>query len=149
MGGQGSGGANGGPQYSPMNISLTGGDGQSGTQAATYIPGLGYGQGKETLNRQRAAKIAGNPVADIVGNNATPVTTITAPTEQKDVPVTDGAQIGKGAGMEALNLPKNTDSNEDVQRLRSYLPALEVAAAQPNASQAFKNYVRLVKANIQ
>jgi hypothetical protein len=149
MGGQGSGGANGGPQYSPMNISPTGGNGQSGTQAATYIPGLPYGQGKETLNMQKSAKMAGNPLADIVGNNATPVTPITAPTEQANVPVTNGAAVGAGAGTEALNLPKNADNSEDVQRLRSYLPALEVAAAQPNASQSFKNYVRLLKANIQ
>ena len=42
-----SGGANGGPQYNPANVSATGGAGQSGTQPARYISGLAYGQGHE------------------------------------------------------------------------------------------------------
>ena len=53
------GGANGGPQYNPANISGTGGAGQSGTQPARYISGLNYGQGQETMQQQMAAPMAG------------------------------------------------------------------------------------------
>ena len=67
MGGKGSGGPNGGPQYNPMNISSTGGDGQSGTQAAKYIPGMRE-QGvtsQEVYNTQTQAPLAGDPTASL------------------------------------------------------------------------------------
>lgn len=150
MGGVGSGGANGGPQYSPANVSATGGNGQSGTQAAKYYSGLGYGQGKATMQQQQAAPMAGNTAAPLMNpiDSMPQVIPISAPTEQPDVPVTDGAALGAGAGTEALMLPTSTDSDSDKQRLLSYLPALEVAAQSPNSSQAFRNYVRILRANL-
>ena len=150
MGGKGSGGANGGPQYSPANVSATGGNGQSGTQAAKYYSGLGYGQGQATMQQQQAAPMAGNVTAPLMNpiDSMPQVTPITAPTEQPDVPVTDGAALGPGAGTEALMLPTSTDTDSDKQRLLSYLPALEVAAQSPNSSQAFRNYVRILRANL-
>ena len=150
MGGKGSGGANGGPQYSPANVSATGGNGQSGTQAAKYYSGLGYGQGQATMQQQQAAPMAGNVTAPLMNpiDSMPQVTPLSAPTEQPDVPVTDGATLGAGAGTEALMLPTSTDTDSDKQRLLSYLPALEVAAQSPNSSQAFRNYVRILRANL-
>jgi hypothetical protein len=150
MGGKGSGGANGGPQYSPTNVSATGGNGQSGTQSAKYYSGLGYGQGQATMQQQQAAPMAGNVTAPLMNpiDSMPQVTPLTAPTEQPDVPVTDGAALGAGAGTEALMLPTSTDTDSDKQRLLSYLPALEVAAQSPNSSQAFRNYVRILRANL-
>jgi hypothetical protein len=43
-------------------------------------------------------------------------------------------------------MPGMTDIDVDAARLISYLPALEVAARSPNASQAFRNYVRIIRA---
>lgn len=104
MGGQGSGGAFGGPQYSPMNVSPTGGNGQSGTQAARYIPGLPQGQGQETLNNQRAADMAGPttpqpaPVVNIPAPmGGLPVTPINAPSARAGEDIMTGSQIGPGA----------------------------------------------------
>jgi hypothetical protein len=150
MGGKGSGGANGGPQYSPANVSATGGNGQSGTQSAKYYSGLGYGQGQATMQQQQAAPMAGNVSAPLMNpiDSMPQVTPLSAPTEQPDVPVTDGAVLGAGAGTEALMLPTSTDTDSDKQRLLSYLPALEVAAQSPNSSQAFRNYVRILRANL-
>lgn len=150
MGGKGSGGANGGPQYSPTNVSATGGNGQSGTQAAKYYSGFGYGQGQATMQQQQAAPMAGDTTAPLMNpvESLPQVTPITAPTEQPDVPVTDGAALGAGAGTEALMLPTATDTDSEKQRLLSYLPALEVAAQSPNSSQAFRNYVRILRANL-
>jgi len=138
------------PQNNPANVSATGGAGQSGTQGAKYYSGMPYGQGQAMMAQQQAAPMAANPVAPIA-NQATPleVLPITAPTAEPDVPVTDGAMRGPGAGMEALQLPSTSDTDTDKMRLLSYLPALEVAAQSPNSSQAFRNYVRVLRANIR
>ena len=145
-----SGGANGGPQYSPMNVSGTGGKGQSGTQAAKYYSGLPYGQGKATLEQQRAVPMAGNFTAPLMNpiDSLPQATPLSEPSTMPDVPVTDGAMMGAGGGMEALMLPKEQDNDVEKQRLLSYLPALEVAAQSPNSSQAFRNYVRILRANL-
>jgi len=84
-----------------------------------------------------------NPIDSIP--QATP---ITEQSTMPDVPVTDGAMMGAGGGMEALMLPKEQDNDVEKQRLLSYLPALEVAAQSPNSSQAFRNYVRILRANL-
>ena len=138
------------PQNNPANVSATGGNGQSGTQSAKYYSGLGYGQGQATMQQQQAAPMAGNVTAPLMNpiDSMPQVTPLSAPTEQPDVPVTDGAVLGAGAGTEALMLPTSTDTDSDKQRLLSYLPALEVAAQSPNSSQAFRNYVRILRANL-
>lgn len=143
------GGANGGPQYSPTNVSAMGGAGQSGRDYS----GFAYGQNKIVNEQRKAAPLAskGPSEATPAGTEAPvlpPVTPITAPTEQPDVPVTDGAPIGDGRGTDALVLPQAMDSTGDMARLRAYLPALEAAAAAPNSSEAYRNYVRLVRANL-
>ena len=58
------------------------------------------------------------------------------------------APMAAGAGMEALTMPQTQDNDVERQRLLSYLPALEVAAQSPNSSQAFRNYVRILRANL-
>lgn len=88
------------PQNSPMNISATGGAGQNGTQAATYIPGLPYGQGQATYDQQTAAPMQGERnIPDI------PVTGITAPTQRPDEPITSGVDFGAGNNSTAITLP--------------------------------------------
>ena len=137
------------PQNNPANVSATGGNGQGGTQAAKYYSGMPYGQGQAMVEQQRSAPLAGNPVAPTLPTGIAPeVTPITAPTERPDLPITDGASIGAGAGTEALQLPGQQDTDVEKQRLLSYLPALEVAAQSPNSSQAFRNYVRILRANL-
>ena len=143
------GGANGGPQYNPANVSGTGGAGQSGNYS-----GFAYGMNKEINesrvegNRAMATTQAGNIAPAASALNVSAITPLSAPTESPDIPVTDGAALGDGAGMEALNLPGTQDTDTDKQRLLSYLPALEIAAESPTSSQAFRNYVRLIKANL-
>ena len=102
------------------------------------------------MQQQQAAPMAGNVAAPLMNpiDSMPQVTPLSAPTEQPDVPVTDGAALGPGAGTEALMLPTSTDTDSDKQRLLSYLPALEVAAQSPNSSQAFRNYVRILRANL-
>jgi hypothetical protein len=73
---------------------------------------------------------------------------LSGPSELPDTPITDGAAMGAGAGMEALTLPQTQDNDVEKQRLLSYLPALEAAAQNPNSSQAFRNYVRILRVNL-
>jgi hypothetical protein len=145
------GGANGGPQYSPTNVSATGGAGQSGTQAAKYYSGGTYGEGKQLMEQQQSAPLAGSPtpVRTEPLSNLPQAIPLTEPTTRPDEPVTTGVAMGPGAGPEALTMPMSQDGDEDKQRLLSYLPALEVAALSPNSSQAFRNYVRVLRANIR
>jgi hypothetical protein len=133
-----------------MNVSATGGRGQSGTQAAKYYSGLPYGQGQATMQQQQAVPMAGNLTAPLMNpiDSIPQATPLSEPSTMADVPVTDGAMMGPGAGMEALMLPKEQDNDVEKQRLLSYLPALEVAAQSPNSSQAFRNYVRILRANL-
>lgn len=136
------------PQNNPNNINPMGGNGQSGRE----YTGFAYGQNKAIAEQQAGAPMAAvqsptfeptNPVRNLP--QATP---LTAPSERPDEPVTTGSPTGPGAGPEALTLPTNQDTDEDRARLLSYLPALEAASQSPNSSQAFRNYVRLLRANL-
>lgn len=103
----GAGGPNGGSQYSPFNVSAVGGDGQSGKmdmQAATYVPGLPYGQGQATYNSQVQAPMAGNPFPEM----PTPVS-LDAPSMAPDEAGTAGINRGAGGGSELLmDMPRAT-----------------------------------------
>jgi len=117
------------PQNNPANVSGTGGAGQSGTQAARYIPGLPYGQGQETMTQQMSAPMAGSPSVP----SLPPTTPLFAPTERPNEPVTSGMDFGAGPGSEALNLPRERSLSEilssmididptgDVQDLYNYV----------------------------
>ena len=65
-----SGGAHGGPQYNPMNVSPNGSNGQmaTSTQKAMYIPGQPWGQGKQTFNTEKSAPLAGDTTAAVASN---------------------------------------------------------------------------------
>ena len=69
-----SGGAHGGPQYNPMNISQNGSNGQmaTDTQKAMYVPGLPQGQGVSTFNTAQAAPLAGDPTVGAMGGSTAP-----------------------------------------------------------------------------
>lgn len=136
------------PQNNPNNINPMGGNGQSGREYS----GFAYGENK-AINEQQA----GAPMEKVASPSFTPTaavrnlpqaTPLTAPSTRPDEPVTTGSPIGPGAGPEALMLPSNQDTDTDRARLLSYLPALEVAAQSPNSSQAFRNYVRVLRANL-
>lgn len=139
------GGDNGGPQNNAMNISPNGGAGQNGSQAATYIPDMKSlgSTGQETMAQQGGAAMYQEPRPALLGS----ITGISAPTEMPDQSVLDGI-TPFGQPNNIPGLPTQEDSSADKQRLREYLPALEHAASLPNSSEAFRNYVRIVRANL-
>lgn len=99
------------PQNNPANISATGGNGQSGTQPARYISGMAYGEGQATMQQQQSAPMAGTsaPRASAPSlaalSQGPAITSLNAPTERPDEPITQGSPMGPGAGPEILNLP--------------------------------------------
>jgi hypothetical protein len=116
---------------------------------------IAYGEGVETQAIKSGAPLAKTP--DVRGARAsdvraaaaqTPVTPLYAPTQRPDEPITTGIPMGPGAGPEVLGINNNVDSADDRARMVSYLPALEVMAASPSSSQAFRNYVRQLRANL-
>lgn len=86
----------------------------SPSQPATYISGLPYGQGQQTYNNQVAEPMAGNPYLASMPS----VTSITAPTERPDEPITHGAPFGPGAGPEILPTPPVTNEPTILSILR-------------------------------
>lgn len=114
-----------------------------------------YGSGVENAAIKSGAPLA--KTADVRGARASdvraaaagaPVTPLYAPTQRPDEPITTGIPMGAGAGPEILGINNNLDTQEDRDRMISYLPALEVVAASPTSSQAFRNYVRQLRANL-
>ena len=116
---------------------------------------IAYGEGVETQAIKSGAPLASTPdvrgarAADVRAAAASaPVTPMFAPSQRPDEPITAGIPMGAGPGPEVLGMNMNQDTEEDRNRLISYLPALEVAALEPNSSQAFRNYVRMLRANL-
>ena len=113
-----------------------------------------YGAGVEQAAIKAGAPLARTPdvrgarAGDVRAAAQEAVTPLYAPTQRPEEPITSGIPIGAGPGPEVLGINTNQDTESDRTRLISYLPALEAAAADPNSSQAFRNYVRMVRANL-
>ena len=136
------------PQNNPSNVSATGGNGQMATpgQAARYIPGQPWGQGKATMEQQTAAPMSkGSPMPSAPMASLPPVTPLDAPTQNPNEPVTHGAPVGPGAGTEALAQPPQVPNDPDMDMVRSYFPMIEAWAMQPDSSQGTKDYVNYLR----
>lgn len=149
MGGVGSGGPNGGPQYDPTNVSGTGGDGQSGMNYS----GFAYGQNKAINEQKQAAPLAetSSPTAagQSVASMLPEVTPLTAESQFPNQNIMDGSPIGPGAGPEALNLPMQPTGDAGNDLIRQYLPIMQVWADMPGASDDTKEYVRYLGTVVQ
>ena len=106
------------PQNNPANISATGGNGQSGTQPARYISGMGYGKGQEMMQQQQSAPMAGSTPTPIATAPSTPVARTVvpfdAPSAYPERSVTYGADVDPTTpGSEILNLPPAVPQDAD------------------------------------
>ena len=108
-----------------------------------------YGEGGETAALNTAApKSKTRGVADDVGgrpsNPLTPVTPLFAPTERPDEPVTNGIDMGDGAGSEALAMRQPDDTNFRAS-IMSYMPVLTYISDLPNTSPETRKAIRQLK----
>jgi hypothetical protein len=146
------GGANGGPQYNPANVSGTGGAGQSGNYT-----GFGYGKNKE-INQDR---VTGNQAVKSIKATETPTPearygnmnfpelgTLFDPDTNPMDPMTTGVKGFRGAGEEALpkGMQNNTRPDENAMIAKQYLPDLVIAAQSKEAPDSFKRFVNFLMA---
>jgi hypothetical protein len=144
------------PQNNPANVNPLGGNGQSG-QAATYISGLPYGQGGATYQSQLDQPMfkapdatAGAPDMASIAGSMSGVVPLDAPS-QDNRPVTDGAPIGPGSGMEALptRLQNDRRISENADLIKRYLPDLINATRLKNAPDSYKQFVNDLKGSVE
>jgi hypothetical protein len=124
---------------------LAGASGPSKFSKRTDLPSEYYGEGLETANlksQQKLSKTRG--IADNVGGRpttVTPITPIYAESQKKEVPVTEGIDMGAGAGSEALVMQKPDDTNFR-SAIQSYKPVLAYVADLPNTSPETRAAIR-------
>lgn len=118
-----------------------------GSQPVRAPSGGKYGERQDLEQLQQAAPVSASPGGDVGAPEPAPVDAnvvgFDQPTQQPDTPVTAGAAMGEGPGLEALGLPNQPD--EDMRRLVAWLPVFEHMANQPGSSKSARNLVRQLK----
>jgi hypothetical protein len=145
------------PQNNPANISATGGAGGTGKQAPKYIPGMKSlgSTGVETMAQQGAATMAGDPVPAVqpptnpMESMLSSITPLDAES-MDDLPISDGVDIGRGRGSEALNprLTSAINQDENIALIKRYLPDLMNATRLQGAPDSYKQFVNYLKNKI-
>jgi len=108
-----------------------------------------YGEGGETAALNTAApKAKTRGIADNVGgrpaNPQTPVTPLFAPSQRPEEPITNGIDMGAGAGSEALAMRQPDDTNFRAA-ISSYMPVLAYISDLPNTSPETRKAIRQLK----
>lgn len=141
------------PQNNPANVNGLGGNGQSG-QANPNYTGFAYGQNQALEQQAAGAPMAATPAAPAspassLGSMMGGITPLDAPTED-DLPVSDGVDIGRGRGTEALNprVKSPINQSENIDLIKRYLPDLLDATRLPNAPDSYKRFVNYLKEQI-
>jgi len=145
------------PQNNPANISATGGAGSTGKQAPKYIPGMKSlgSTGVATMAQQGGAAMAGNPVPEVQPptNPMESMMSGLVPLDAEsmdDLPISDGVDIGRGRGSEALNprLTSTINQDENIALIKRYLPDLMNATRLQGAPDSYKQFVNYLKNQI-
>jgi len=121
--------------------------------ANATLPDAQYGENKDYQEAKSGAPMAqdsgqdvsGMNFADLFGNPSDRVVPLGADTTMPDVPVTDGADAGPGAGSDILSSSQKANSSNYTA---AYLGALEFMANQPGSSDAARNLVRQLKSQM-
>lgn len=137
------------PVSGPGSLSRRTDGGPGGGGQPMRVPTGGrYGEASALADLQRSAPLGASPGG--VDMPAPPERDITAdlvpmdaPTAEPGTPITAGASLGAGPGLEALGLPDA--QGEDIARLKAWLPVFEHMADQPGSSRVARNLVRQLK----
>lgn len=139
-----SGGPNGGPQYNPNNISLTGGAGQNPKSPELEYRGMGYRTTGEVNAQAKAAPIKQTPPARPVPRSAAPGAGVIGLAEESQFPNEDILEGTPMMNPASSVLPPRTD-NPDYNTIVQYLPSMEWWASLPGTPQTTKDYVRYLR----
>ncbi len=114
--------------------------------ANATLPNAQYGENKDFQEIKSGAPVGTSPggmdIGSLMGSMAPEAIGLGEPTAMDEVPVTDGAALGPGAGMEAISQP---DSSASSSQMKSWLVAMEWLANQPGTSDANRNMIRNMK----
>jgi hypothetical protein len=142
------------PQNNPANVNLLGGNGQSG-QANPNYTGFGYGQNGALEAQAGAAKMEKASTPSAVPAPASMSSILGGAMaldadSQDSLPISDGVDVGRGRGSEALPPSVNADTRitENIDMMKKYLPDLLDAARLPGAPDSYKRLVNYVKARL-
>ena len=107
-----------------------------------------YGEGVETQAIKSGAPLA--KTADVRPTSVgQPVTSLYAPTERPDEPVTAGIDQGAGAGSDALMVNKPADYTNFNSNIQSYTPVLSYVASLENTSPETRRAIRQLMDSLQ
>jgi hypothetical protein len=124
---------------------------QQPVQAPT---GMGYGERKALEDAQRAVPVASPPAAPQVppttpGPSSWPIPgslgPLDRPSERPSEPVTAGLDVGPGPGSDMIG-GLGGPPRPELERIRPFLPVLELMASRPDASQSSRAFVRSLRA---
>lgn len=121
------------------------------SNANNTLPNAKYGEAKAYEEQKSGAPLAEAPAAppmnlqQMFAGMGQDVVPLGAESSEPDVPVTDGAALGPGAGLEGLN-PQAPDPA--MERQKMYMPALEWLANRPGSSDSARNLVRQMKSQM-
>jgi hypothetical protein len=115
-------------------------------EANRQLPNADYGEQAQYQEQLQAAPMAQfGDFSSMFGNPASRVIGFGEDSQSPDVPVTDGAALGEGAGMEAISAPP---ADPKMQQLKAWIPALEWMANQPNSGDSARGLLRQVKSDL-
>jgi len=117
----------------------------------------GYGDGVAMQQQMQGAPVATssdvrgatNTVVRQAAANAPqePLTSLYAPTNRPNEPVTHGVDVGPGAGSDALMMAKPEDDTAFRDTMRAYGPVLSYIANLPNTSPETRRAIRQLRDN--
>lgn len=138
------------PVSGPGSLSKrTDGPQGGGAQPIRVPTGGAYGDASQLRQAEQGAPMGASTGGDtqapglLAGLSIPQGPAFSADTQRPDLPVTDGAASGPGAGPEALGIPSQQD--QDMQALLAYLPVFEHMADIQGSSAAARNMVRALK----
>jgi len=119
-------------------------------QVNPRMSGMAYGENQDFEDMQSAAPMSASRTAGRAssaarakapqGRSATP---LFGPTQRPDEPITAGAPFGPGDTPASNSF--NTDYDDDMSRIKQYLPDLETAMKFPNTPKTFIALVNYLK----
>ena len=109
-----------------------------------------YGEGVETQAIKSGAPLASTP--NVKGTPASAVreaalTPLYAPTQRPETPITEGIDMGPGAGSEALMMRQEDDTNFRTA-ISEYMPVLNFISDQPNTSPETRAAIKKLMDNL-
>jgi hypothetical protein len=117
------------------------------SNANNSLPDAKYGEAKAYQEQKSGAPMAqqsGTPnLQQMFAGMGQDVVPMGADSTRPDVPVTDGAAMGPGAGTEALGV---APPDPAIERQKMYMPVFEWMANRPGSSDSARNLIRQMKA---